>query len=160
MGLDATRSSISYSLILPAVAMVTMAPAPSAAACAALTVISYTSPCTHILRPPAALDVASISPYSILSKPSLFLRSSTAPSRPMRTSPSSTLVGAWPWPMNLGSSVLMPAKALTSVVVDPISATRTSIFIRTCHRIKPHAALYGRRVLFSPLHILFTPVYS
>lgn len=55
--------------------------------------MSYTRPCTVILRPPAAEDVASISRYSRDSVPSLPHRSETALCRPIRTSPSSTEVG-------------------------------------------------------------------
>ena len=80
-------------------------------------------------NPPAALDVANIFPYSIFCAPRFFARSFTASVRPMRTSPASTLVGACPCPIKRGVSVSMPLKAFTSVVVEPISATRISINI-------------------------------
>ena len=80
-------------------------------------------------RPPAAELVANISPYSMLSKPLCAVRSAIALRRPTRTSPSRTLVGACPWAMRRGAPEAIPVNALTSVVVEPISATRTSMNI-------------------------------
>ena len=76
-------------------------------------------------RPPAALDAASMLRQVNSSAPSLAFKSATAACRPMVTSPSSTLVGAIPWPTNTGA-FSRPSKALTRVVVEPISATSAS----------------------------------
>ncbi len=130
LGRAAAILARSWRRSLPAVWYSTTPPAPSAASRAAIAVIFAVRPCTVIRRPPAAELVARNSRGS--SGPvdaSIWPRAAFTPTV---TSPSSTEVAATPCPRRPGVAPFgaalaeMPSKALTTVVVEPISATSTS----------------------------------
>src|SRR5450759_4627738 len=104
-----------------------------------MAVMRAVSPCTVMRRPPAAELVASVTVGS--TGPTAASKAARADARPIPTSPSSTEVAATPWPRSRGvaaspsPSPERPSNALTTVVVEPISATRASTW-RDSHGIR------------------------
>jgi len=130
LGRAAAMRSRSWRRSLPAVWYSTTPPAPNAASRAAIAVIFAVRPCTVMRRPPAAELVARNSRGA--SGPREASTWARAAFTPTVTSPSSTEVAATPCPKRQGVapfrrlSSLRPSKALTTVVVEPISATSAS----------------------------------